>query len=149
VGAEAGNDILDVVNGEHDATYPERVRRCVFRFSADRRRPLELHQLNAAVAVRGPHHCDVTSDVVEPDHLVCRRTLDCRLALQLEIKFDKERDRGGEVADNNADVVQPPNRQVPSIAPEVVDLSSSTLEMTRSMTRLARCGRTRSPSRLG
>src|SRR5215204_1992282 len=101
---QAGNDVVDVVNGEHNATYPERVRRCVFRFSADRRRPLELHQLNATVAVRGPHHCDFSSDVVEPDHLVYRRSLDCRLALQLQAKFDKESDSGCEAVDNNTDV---------------------------------------------
>jgi hypothetical protein len=116
---QAGNDVVDVVDGEHDAAYPERVRRCVLRFSADRRRPLELHQLHAAVATRSPQHCDVRSDIVEADHLIDRRSLDCRLALKLETKFDKERDRRGEVVDNDADVVHPPNRHVPTIAQEV------------------------------
>jgi hypothetical protein len=43
-----------MVDGEHDATYAERVRRCVRRLSADGRRLEELHQLEPAVAVRGP-----------------------------------------------------------------------------------------------
>ena len=101
---QAGDVVVDVVNGEHDSTFAERVRRCVLRFSADRRRPLELHQLNAAVAVRRPHRCEVRSDAAEPDHLVYRRSLDCRLALQLEAKFDKERDSRSEVVENDADV---------------------------------------------
>src|SRR3712207_9209141 len=37
VSAKAGNDVLDVVDGEHDSTYAQRVRRCVLRLTADRR----------------------------------------------------------------------------------------------------------------
>ena len=84
-----------------------------FRLSADRRRPVELRQLNPAVAVRGPHHCDVDSDAVEPDDAVHPTSLDRRLALQLHTKFDEERDSSLEVVDNDADVVHPPNRHVP------------------------------------
>ncbi|MDX6535543.1 MAG: hypothetical protein QOF68_3287 [Gaiellales bacterium] len=51
---EAGNDVVDVVDSEHDAAYAERVRRRVFRLGSDRRPPVELRQLNPAVAVRGP-----------------------------------------------------------------------------------------------
>jgi hypothetical protein len=56
MGAQAGKDLFEVVDGEHDATYAERIRRCVRRLSADDRRLEELHQLEPAVAVRGPHH---------------------------------------------------------------------------------------------
>ena len=52
VGVQAGKDVLNVFDGEHDATYAQRVRRCVFRLSADRRRRVELRQLKPAVAVR-------------------------------------------------------------------------------------------------
>src|SRR6266849_1882952 len=67
VGAQAGEDVLNVVDGEHDATDAQRVRRCVLRLSADRPRRAELHQLEPAVAMRGAHHGDV--DVV---HLLNR-----------------------------------------------------------------------------
>jgi len=33
---QAGKDIVDVVNGEHDATYTQRVRRRIFRLSMGR-----------------------------------------------------------------------------------------------------------------
>ena len=46
VGAEPGNDIIDVFDGKHDATYAQRVRRGVVRLSAVSRRPPELRQLN-------------------------------------------------------------------------------------------------------
>src|SRR5262245_34287438 len=62
VGPKARDDVLDVVDGEHDPTYAQRVRRCVFGSSADRRRRVELRQLEPAVAVRGPHHRDVDPD---------------------------------------------------------------------------------------
>src|SRR5215217_7354289 len=49
--AQAGNDVLDVVDGEHDATDAQRVRRGVSRLTADRRRRVELRKLNPPVAV--------------------------------------------------------------------------------------------------
>src|SRR4051794_11049261 len=67
VAAQAGDDVVDVVDSEHDATYAECVRRRAFRLGSDRRRRVELRQLNPAVAVRGPHHGDVRTDVVKPD----------------------------------------------------------------------------------
>src|SRR5438093_702089 len=48
VGAQAGKDVLDVIDGEHDATYAQRVRRCVFRLSSDRRRQWERAQSQPA-----------------------------------------------------------------------------------------------------
>jgi hypothetical protein len=49
VGAEPGNDIVDVFDGKHDATYAQRVRRGVVRLSAVSRRSPELRQLNTAI----------------------------------------------------------------------------------------------------
>src|SRR6195256_6931616 len=83
VGAQAGNDVVDVVDSEHDAAYAQRVRRRVFRLGSDCRRRVELRQLNPAVAVRGPHQGDVGTDAVEPDDAVHPTSLDRRLALQL------------------------------------------------------------------
>ena len=67
------------------------------------------------MAVRSPHHCDVDSDVVEPDDTVHPTSLDWHLALQLHAKFDKERNSSLKVVDNDADVVHPLKRHVPSI----------------------------------
>jgi hypothetical protein len=76
---------------------------------------VEHRQLKPAVAVRSPHHCDVDSDIVEPDDAVHPLSLDCRLALQLQTKFDKECSSSLKVVDNNADVVNPLNRHIPSV----------------------------------
>src|SRR5262245_11160183 len=81
---QAGKYLLDVFNGEHDATYAERVRRCVSRLRADRHRLVEFHELKAAVAVRGPHHRNVDSGAVESDDTIHPTSLDCHLALQLQ-----------------------------------------------------------------
>src|SRR5205814_495164 len=91
VAAQAGNDVVDVVDSEHDAAYAQRVRRRAFRLGSDRRRRVELRQLNLAVAVRGPHHGDVGTDVVEPDDAVDPTPLDRRLAFQLHTEFGEER----------------------------------------------------------
>jgi hypothetical protein len=66
VEVKTGKDIVDVVDGEHDATNPQRVRGCI-RPGADRRRRVELRQFESAVAVRSPHHGDVSSGAFEPD----------------------------------------------------------------------------------
>src|SRR5207253_521145 len=76
VAAQAGNDVVDVVDSEHDTAYAQRVRRRAFRLGPDRRRRVELRQLKPAVAVRGPHHGDVGTDVVEPDDAVHPTPLD-------------------------------------------------------------------------
>src|SRR3712207_2762497 len=83
VAAQAGDDVVDVIDSEHDPAYAQRVRRRALRLRSQGRRPVELGQLDAAVAVRGPHHGDVGTDVVEPDGAVHRRPLDLRLAFQL------------------------------------------------------------------
>ena len=46
-------------------------------------------------------------DTIEPDDAVNPLSLNGRLALQLQTKFDKERDSSFEVFDNDADVVHP------------------------------------------
>src|SRR5438093_1652425 len=112
VGLQAGKDVLDVVDGEHDATDTQRVHRCV-RLGGGGGRRVELSQLKPAVAVRRPQHGDVASDTVESDDAVYPRSLDCRLALQLQTKLDKERGSGLKVVDHDADVVHPQKRHVP------------------------------------
>ena len=113
VAAQAGNDVVDVVDSEHDAAYAQRVRRRAFRLGSDRRRRVELRQLKPAVAVRGPHHGDVGTDVVEPDDAVHPTPLDRRLAFQLHTEFGEERFGSLEVVDNDENVVHPLNRHLP------------------------------------
>ena len=108
--AQAGDDVDDVVDSEHDAAYAQRVRRRAFRLGSDRRRRVELRQLKPAVAVRGPHHGDVGTNVVEPDDAVHPTPLERRLALQLHTEFGEERFGGLEVVDNDENVVHPLNR---------------------------------------
>src|SRR6195256_1516283 len=117
VAAQAGNDVVDVVDSEHDAAYAQRVRRRVFRLGSDRRRRVEPRQLNPAVAVRGPHHGDVGTDVVEPDGLVHPRPLDSRLPFQLHTELDEERFGSLEVLDNDENVVHPLKRHIPAVSP--------------------------------
>src|SRR4051794_12621637 len=76
VAAQAGDYVVDVVDREHDAAYAQRVRRRAFRPGSDRRRCVELRQLNPVVAVGGTHHGDVGTDVVEPDDTVDPGPLD-------------------------------------------------------------------------
>lgn len=107
MGAQAREDVLDIVHGEHDATYAQGVRWCALRLSSDRRRPVELAQLNPTVAVWGPHHRDFGSNVLESNDLVHPTPLDCRLALQLHTKLDKERLRSLKVINYDENVVHP------------------------------------------
>src|SRR6266542_1593704 len=112
MGALAREDVLDVVHGEHDATYAQGVRWCALRLSSDRRRRVELGQLNPTVAVWGPHHRNLGSNVLEPNELVHPTSLDWRLALQLHTKLDKERLRSLKVFDHDENVVHPLERHV-------------------------------------
>src|SRR6266496_415561 len=82
MGPQAGDGVLDVVDGEHKATDAQRVRRCVLRLGADHRRLLVAHQLELAVAVRSPHHGDVDALAVESDDAVRPLSLDRHHALQ-------------------------------------------------------------------
>ncbi len=65
-----------------------------------------------AVAVRGPHHGDVRTDVVEPDD-ANPTPLDRRLAFQLHTEFGEGRFGSLEVVDNDENVVHPLNRNIP------------------------------------
>src|SRR5690606_29209176 len=91
MGEQAREDVLDVVDGEHDATYAQRVHGRVLRLRPDRRRRVELVQLDPAVAVRGPHHRDLASDVFESDSTVHPRPFEWHLSLQLHTELEKER----------------------------------------------------------
>src|SRR6266568_124072 len=94
VGAQAGKDVLDVFDGEHNAMQAQRVGRWVLRLGAGRRRRVELRQLQLAVPVWGPHHGDITTHAVESDGAVRPASLDLRLALQLKSELGEERDGG-------------------------------------------------------
>src|SRR5215218_5337967 len=112
VAAQAGNDVVQVIDSEHDAAHAQRVGRRALRLGSDGRRPVELRQLNPAVAVRGPHHGDVGTDVVEPDGLVHPRPLHRRLAFQLHTQLGEERFGGLEVLDDDEHVVHSLDRHI-------------------------------------
>ena len=103
--AEAVDDIVDVLDGEHDAAYAQRVRRCVFRLGPNRGRGVEPGQLDAAVAVWRSHHGDVGADVVESDDLAGPGSLDGRPAFDLHAELSEECLGGLEVFDVDEDVV--------------------------------------------
>src|SRR6185295_4961224 len=97
---QANNDVVDVRDGEHDATDAQRVHRGVLRLSPDRLGRVELVQFEPPVTVRSPHHCDLASDAGESNDAVHPLSFDGRLTLKLKTKFGKERDGSLEVVDN-------------------------------------------------
>src|SRR5262249_19737236 len=112
MGTQAREDIIDIVDGEHDAPYTQRVHWCVFRLSFDRRRCVKLGQLKPTVAVRGPHHRDLALNVLKPNDKVHPTSLDWHLARQLHTELDKERLRSLKVVDHDENVVHPLKRHV-------------------------------------
>src|SRR5437016_10688680 len=115
VGEQARDDSVDAFDGEHDAADAQRVHRRVHGPKPDRVGRVELVELDATVAVRGPHQREGGANVLEPDQAVDRRSLDLRLAFELEAEFDEERLGRLEVVDNDENVVHPLNRHVLTI----------------------------------
>ena len=112
MGAQAGDGVVDVVDGEHDAMQAQRVGRRVLRLGAERRGGAVPGQLQPAVAVRGPHHRDLAPDAVESDGAVRKQAFDLRLAFQLHAELGEECDGGVQVVDDDGDVVHPLNGHV-------------------------------------
>src|SRR5207302_9134281 len=112
VGEQARDDSVDVVDGEHDATDAQRVHRRVHGPKPDRVGRVELVELDATMAVRGPHQREGGANVLEPDQDADRRSLDLRLAFELEAEFDEERLGRLEVVVNDENVVHPLNRHI-------------------------------------
>ena len=65
MGAQPGDGVMDVIDGEHDTMQAQRAGRRVLRPGAGRRGGVVPGQLQLAVAVRGPHHRDLAPDAVE------------------------------------------------------------------------------------
>jgi len=101
---QAGNDVVDVSDGEHEATYTERVHWRI-RFSFDWLRFVKLAQLKPAVAIRSPHHDDVALDAIEAHDSINPWSLNGRLTFEFQTKFCKERDSSFEVVDNDGNIV--------------------------------------------
>src|SRR5438132_5946128 len=112
VGAQAGDGVVDVVDGEHNAMEAQRVGRRVLRDGTGRRGGVVLGQLQLAVAVRGPHHRDVAPDAVESDGAVRPKAFDLPHAFQLHAELAEERDSRVQVVDDDGDVVHPLNGHV-------------------------------------
>src|SRR5438552_17308736 len=101
MGLQAGKDFFNILNGEHDATYTQRVHRSI-QLDAGRRWPLELRQLKSTLAARGRHHCDVTSATVDPDDAVHPWPLDGRCSVQFQTESGTPRDSRRGSSDNRA-----------------------------------------------
>src|SRR5947208_16266852 len=105
VGAQARDDDVDVIDGEHDAADPECVHRNVLGPSSDRFRRVELVQLDPSVAVRSAHQRKGRTDVLKANETIYGGALDSRLAFQLHTEFGEERFGCLEVVDNDENVV--------------------------------------------
>jgi hypothetical protein len=70
--AQARQDVLDIVDGEHDATYAQGVHWCVLWLSSDRRRCVELVQLDPPVTVRSAHQREGSTDVLKANETIYR-----------------------------------------------------------------------------
>jgi hypothetical protein len=105
VGKQSRDDVVDVIDGEHDAADPEFVHRSVLGPGSDRFRRVELVQLDPSVAVRRAHKHESSTDVLKADETIYGGALDVRLAFQLESEFEKKGLRGFEVVDHDEDVV--------------------------------------------
>src|SRR5690606_35057220 len=110
VAAQPGEDVVDVVDGEHDPADAERVHRGVGRRGAHGRGLAERRQLDPAVPVRGAQHRDLLADAVDPDDAIRPLALDRRPALELHAELDEERDGRVEVLDDDEDVVHAGDR---------------------------------------
>jgi hypothetical protein len=106
--------VVEVVDGKHDTQVAERVHRRVPVIRHDRRRE-KPGELEAAVAVRRPHHGDLDALIAEARHASGPRSFDRRPPFELEAKLAKEVDRRGEVLDDDPDVVHPCERHVSNL----------------------------------
>jgi hypothetical protein len=84
-GSQAGNDGVDVFDGECDAADARRVRRLVPIAALGRRRV----KFRPAQFVRGLQHRDICPNAFESHHAVHPAALDRRLSLQLESSLTK------------------------------------------------------------
>jgi hypothetical protein len=110
-GSQAGDDGVDVFDGECYMADARCVRRLVPVAALGRRR-VEFRQLKSSVAVRGLQERDLRPDAVEPHDAVHPAALDRGPSLQLESKFDEELGCGREVVNHYADVLHPLDRHV-------------------------------------
>src|SRR5206468_11453644 len=65
MGKQARDDVVDVIDVEHDAADPEFVHRSVLAPSSDRFRGVELVQLDPSVAVRSAYQHEGSTDVLK------------------------------------------------------------------------------------
>ena len=110
--AQAGDRVVDIVDGEHDAMQTERVGRRVLRLRGGRGRRVVLGQLQLAVAVGDPHHRDLASKAVESDRAIGPTAFDRLPTLLLHTELGEERDCSIEIVENNTNIVHPLDRYI-------------------------------------
>jgi hypothetical protein len=145
IGAQASDSVVDAFDCKHNAPEAQRVRWCFRRFDLDQFWIAKLRELKLPVPIWGPHHNDVDLDTLEPVDAVHPRALDRRLAFDRHAERGEKSDSGFKVVDYDADVVQPLDRHVPSVA-EGVD-SRGRARRSRPARRTMR-GMNQSPLRL-
>src|SRR5688572_3932280 len=91
--AEAGECIVDVVYGEHDAQIAESVYRRV-AVIGDHGRREEARYLEPAMTVRRTHHGDLDAHIAQPGDALCPLSLDRSAALELQPELREELDGG-------------------------------------------------------
>src|ERR687892_1674453 len=112
--AEPGERIVDVVHGEHDAQVAEGVHRGV-PVIGDHRRREKARELEPAVAVRRAHHGGLDALVAQSSDAPCPLSFHPGSPFELEAELAKELDRRWEVLDDDADVVHPLKRHLPTV----------------------------------
>jgi hypothetical protein len=74
---------------------------------------VKRRQLESPVPVWGLQHGDLRPDALQPDDAIHPVARHRRLSLELESELDEKRHRVREVVDDDAHVLEPPDRHVP------------------------------------
>jgi hypothetical protein len=138
VGAQPSDSVVEAFDAKHDAPQTQRIRRCDRRLDLDQFWIAKLRQLKPPVPIRSLHHHDVDLDTFDPVDAVHPRALDRRFAFARHAEDGEKSDRGCQVVDDDADVVQSLDRHVPSIAEAMRgELPEKAAAMTHTLARSA------------
>lgn len=101
---EAGQGIIQVLDGEHDPQVAKGVDGSVAVVGSDGRR-FELGKFEPAVAIGGDHHGNLTALVAQAGDSPGPFSLNYCSSLEVEAEFSEEGDDGVQVFNDDADVV--------------------------------------------
>src|SRR5256886_12542664 len=112
--AESGERIVNIVHGEHDAEVAQSVHRGV-PVIGDRRGREKAREFEPAVAVRRAHHGDLDALVTQSSDAPRPVSFERALPFELEAKLAKELNLRSQAVDDNAYVIHPLKRHVPTV----------------------------------